>query len=186
MHRLIQNNISGKKVLSFFIITQVFYGILMFITIPKLMEYSQKVKILDIMPMGYNLEHVQNLFANLGDVGRNFYLTVQIPIDFIYPLLFTISYSLLLAYLFKKSSLTSSKIKTLNVVPVFAGLFDYLENLGIIGMLKTYPDLNIMLVSTTSTITIAKSIFTTVAFILLISYIINIIYIKLNRKNNDK
>ena len=53
-------------------------------------------------------------------------------------------------------------------MPVVVGLFDYLENAGIITMLVNYPDFSKGLVAITSLFTLAKSILTTIYFVLLI------------------
>jgi hypothetical protein len=98
----IYNNIQGKKVLFFFVVTNLVYVFMLFVTIPKVMSYSNGMKIPDLMPTGYNTDHINTLFTILGTEGRNVYLYNQIPADMVYPLLFAICYSLLLAYLFKK------------------------------------------------------------------------------------
>ena len=107
--KFINSNISGKKVLGLFILTNVVYVFMLFVTIPKTMGFSNGMKLLDMMPTGYDLNYVSELFNALGKIGRETYLTNQIPVDMIYPLLFGLTYSLLLAYSLKK--LNKLKIK---------------------------------------------------------------------------
>jgi len=57
-----------------------------------------------------------------------------------------------------------------------AGLFDYTENILIIRMLKTYPNLNSSLVTAASFATVAKSILSSVFFTLLILSILQVIW----------
>jgi len=52
------------------------------------------MKLLDMLPTGYNQDYVSELFRTLGENGREIYLTNQIPVDMIYPLLFGLTYSL--------------------------------------------------------------------------------------------
>jgi hypothetical protein len=94
--KFIEKNNSGKKVLSLFILTNVVYVYMLKVTIPKTMEFSNGMKLLDMMPTGYNQSYVHELFRVLGENGRKMYLTNQIPVDMIYPLLFGLTYSLLL------------------------------------------------------------------------------------------
>jgi len=108
-----------------------------------------------------------SLLEELGNEGRQFYLSRQLPLDFIYPGLFAVSYTLLLIWLFSKSFKGTSKIFYLAFVPALGGLFDYLENIYIIRMINAFPDLSARLVQTTSTFTMLKSVFTTVFFLLL-------------------
>lgn len=98
---LIKNNLSGKRVLGLFILTNAVYILMLTITIPKTMAFSGGMDLLDMMPMGYDWTYVNELFKTLGEEGRHTYLTVQLPVDMLYPLHFGISYSLLLAYFLK-------------------------------------------------------------------------------------
>jgi len=58
------------------------------------------------------------------------------------------------------------------LVPIIAGIADYLENIGIITMLNDYPDLSITQISTTNFFTLVKSLSTTLFFLILIIIII--------------
>ena len=60
------------------------------------------MKLLDMMPTGYDWNYVNELFNTLGENGRKIYLTKQIPMDMFYPLLFGLSYCLIFAYFLKK------------------------------------------------------------------------------------
>ncbi len=166
--KFFDKNISGKKVLGLFILTNVVYAFMLIVTIPKTMGLSNGMKLLDMMPTGYDLNYVKELFNSLGEIGRETYLTNQIPVDMIYPLLFGTTYCLLLAYFLKKLNKFKTPFTYLCLTPVIAGIADYFENFGIIAMLKSYPDLTEILVKTTSTFSLIKSISTTVFFIVLI------------------
>ena len=107
--KFINSTNSGKKILGLFILTNLVYVFMLTITIPKTMGFSKGMKLLDMMPIGYDLNYVSELFSSLGEIGRKTYLTYQIPVDMIYPLLFGLTYSLLLAYSLKK--LNKLKIK---------------------------------------------------------------------------
>ena len=132
------------------------------------MEYSGGMKLLDMMPTGYNLEYVHTLFQALGEKGRNLYLSRQLPIDMIYPGLFGVCYCLLLAYLLKKLNWIKRAYLYLCMVPVFAGLCDYMENFGIIQLLNQFPEISTTLVQYTNLFSLGKSISTTVFFVILL------------------
>ena len=165
---LIKRNINGKQILILFILTNVVYAIMLTITIPKVMSFSGGMKLLDMMPTGYNAEYVNSLFNTLGDKGRDAYLFYQLPVDMIYPFLFGVSYCLVLAYFLNKFGKTESYLFYLCFLPLFSGLFDYFENIGIITMLKNYPDNSIILAQTTNAFSVIKSFLTTIYFIILI------------------
>ena len=170
--KFLNNNISGKKVLGVFILTNVVYAFMLIVTIPKTMGFSNGMKLLDMMPTGYDFKYVSQLFNSLGEVGRNTYLTNQIPVDMIYPLLFAISYSLLLAYFLKKLDKLKTPYTNLCLIPIIAGIADYLENFGIITMLNSYPELSESTVSMTNLFSIVKSSSTSLFFIILIIVLI--------------
>ena len=68
--KFIEKNISGKKVLGLFILTNLVYTFMLTVTIPKTMEFSNGMKLLDMMPTGYDLNYVNELFNWLGENGR--------------------------------------------------------------------------------------------------------------------
>ena len=180
--KTLEKNISGKKVLSLFILTNVVYLFMLLVTIPKTMRSSSGMKLLDMLPTGYNLEYVNALFKALGENGREIYLTNQIPVDMIYPLLFGLTYSLLIAYFLKKLIKLRSPFIYLCLLPIIAGIADYLENIGIITMLNNYPDMTENIVKTTNTFSVIKSTSTSIFFIALIVILI-ILGIKFLKRN---
>ncbi len=180
--KFIEKNISGKKVLGLFILTNLVYTLMLTVTIPKTMEFSNGMKLLDMMPTGYDLNYVNELFTAIGENGRLTYLSNQIPVDMIYPLLFGLSYCLLLGYLLKKMNKLNSQYIYLCLIPIIAGIADYLENIGIITMLKNYPELTEVAVKTTSSFSLIKSISTSAFFIVLIVMLI-ILGIKFLKSN---
>jgi hypothetical protein len=172
MKELIKRNISGKKVLLLFILTNILYATMLIITIPNVMKFSGGMKLLDMIPTGYNAEYVNTLLNKLGNQGRDAYLFNQIPIDMFYPFLFGISYCLLLAYILNKLGKLKGYYFYLCLIPLFSGLFDYFENIGIITMLNSYPDNSIILTQITNVFSILKSCFTTIYFIILLLFLI--------------
>lgn len=170
-HMLTQNllqNISGKRVLFLFAITNAFYALMMAVTIPQLSSMTNGLPIFDILPMGYSWSQAQALLNALGNVGRSYYLTYQLPLDFFYPGLFAITYFLMYRYLLQKAGWTCSTLKLLAVLPLLAGCFDYLENLGIIYLLRSYPTVNETPVVISSLFSVVKSFSTTAFFCVLI------------------
>ena len=182
--KILEKNISGKKVLSLFILTNVIYLFMLIVTIPKTMGFSNGMKLLDMLPTGYNQDYVNELFRTLGENGRDIYLTNQLPVDMIYPLLFGLTYSLLLAYFLKKLNKLKHPFTYLCLLPIIAGIADYMENFGIITMLNSYPDLTETTVNATNTFSVIKSISTSMFFIALIVVLI-ILGIKFVKRNKS-
>lgn len=152
------------------------------------MAFSNGLKLLDMMPLGYSTEYIKKLFETLGEQGRQVYLTKQLPVDMIYPLLFGLSYSLMMGYFLKKLNNLNSMCFYLSFLPLIAGVSDYIENFGIMTMLNSYPDLSPFLMKVTNVFTVVKSISTSVYFIaLLITLLLfGIQTLKSRRKVNEE
>lgn len=166
--KVIKKNLTGKKVLLIFVLTNIVYAFMLIITIPKTMAFSNGMRLLDMMPTGYDSEYVFSLFDALGEYGRHSYLYSQLPVDMIYPFLFGISYCLMIGYFLKKINKLDSAFFYLCFLPLIAGIADYLENFGIITMLNNYPNLSQTSMNATNYFSIVKSMTTTVFFSALI------------------
>ena len=176
----LQKLATGRIVLPLFLITMAVYLIILLYSIPAVTIQAPGVKLFDMSPTGYNPDYAEKLLQDIGLIGREVYLKKQLPIDFIYPGLFAVTYTLMLVWLFRKRVDKKSKIFFLALVPAAAGLFDYFENIGIILMLKSYPYLNPTVVHVSSLFSILKSVMT-ISFYLLFFYGILLLFIKRKR-----
>lgn len=183
--KLIEQNISVKKVFGLFLLTNMVYVYMLAFTIPKTMQFSKGMKLLDMMPTGYDLDYVNALFSSLGEKGRETYLTTQIPLDMLYPFLFGLSYCLLIGFFLNKLSKLNAPYVYLCVLPIVSGIADYLENFGIILMLNIYPNLTQAHVTVTNLFSIIKSISTSVFFIALIIVLISLGFKTIKRKKTS-
>ncbi len=165
--RLLQKHGTGKVVSLLLIVTMAVYLTMLLYTIPAVMSFAPDMMLFDLLPTGYTPEYAVSLLAALGAEGRATYLTLQLPLDFLYPGLFAITYSLLLTWLFSKAAVADSKIFYFSLVPILAGLFDYIENIFIVLMLRSYPDISLNIIQLASLFTLLKSAFSAVFFILL-------------------
>ncbi|MCX6303659.1 MAG: hypothetical protein NT040_01700 [Bacteroidetes bacterium] len=168
MRVLIKRHIRGREVLAFFVLANLLYLLMIFVTIPQVTAYSGGMKLFDMMPLGYDLVYARNLLDTLGTNGRAVYLTLQLPVDMFYPLFSGIAYCLLMAWLFKKLNLIDKPAAYLCVIPLVAGMFDYLENFGIIAMITSYPAVSALQVSVVSIFSVIKSMLSAAFFTLLI------------------
>lgn len=172
LKKLIYAYSNGKTVLIFFIPSTIVYLLMMVITIPNVSGFANGMKILDMMPEGYDKEYVDNLFSTLGENGRFAYLYKQIPLDLIFPALFGIGYCLLFAFFLKKINKIKSSVLYFSFLPLIAGISDYIENIGIITMLNQYPNYSVETVTITNSFSLLKSSTTTIYFIALIFVLI--------------
>jgi hypothetical protein len=158
LKKIISNNLQGKKVFFFFVLSGIFYFTMFFVTIPKLTEFSNGLPVFDMRFNGYNLFDAKELLQHLGNAGKDFYLFRQLPLDFIYPLIFAWSNILILCFFLKKIQKFDTWFLLISV-PIIGGVFDYLENFGIIYMLTSYPDISETSVKMISIFTVIKNVF---------------------------
>jgi hypothetical protein len=161
-----QKSATGKMVLGFLVPAMVVYFLMLLYSIPQVEQHANGMKLFDLSPSGYSHQYALELLKNLGSTGRDIYLYRQLPLDFIYPGMFAVSCCLLLTWLFKKSLIINSSMFYWCIIPLVAGLFDYLENICIILMLKSYPNVPELLVIFASIFTVFKSILTIIFFVL--------------------
>jgi len=166
--KIIEKHLKGKKIILFFLLTNLVYVLMLTVTIPMILSFSKGMKTLDMMPLGYDSDYINTLFDTLGEKGRSVYLYYQIPVDMIYPFLFGLSYCLLIAYFLKKHHKLNTPYIYLCFLPVIAGIADYGENLGIVTMLTNFPELTQFSMTATNFFSILKSMTTTIYFAALI------------------
>jgi hypothetical protein len=119
----------------------------------------------DMRPFGYSPTEAATLLDALGMVGREYYLTRQIPLDMLYPAFLALTLSSTIFWF--GSRMTNRRFVHLGVtLSVGSALFDYIENLGIMAMILSWPDVSDLIVYATSTATISKSVITTMAVVL--------------------
>ncbi|NOT03933.1 MAG: hypothetical protein HOP27_04970 [Anaerolineales bacterium] len=180
--KFIQKTSTGKNVAVLFSMNMAFYLAILFYSIPLVLKSAPDMKLFDVSPAGYTTEYAISLLNAIGPEGRNLYQSLQLPLDFIYPGLFIVSYPLLFAWLLKKNHDLQSKVYYVLYLPILAGLFDYVENVLVVLMLKTYPDLDASLVAVASFATVTKSILASIFFTLLILGILQVVWKSLFNK----
>lgn len=156
------------------------------VTIPKVTEFAGGMKLLDMLPSGYDADYVNKLFEALGMAGRRAYLYNQIPADMFYPGLFGVTYCLLFAWFLKKINHFKSALFYFSFLPVISGISDYIENIGIITMINEYPDISSETVAIANTFSLLKSTSTTFYFFALLVVIIIFVVKSIKTKYSNK
>ena len=150
----------------FAVIGGVIYMLMVTVTLAQIEATSEQVPF-DMRPFGYGPKDALLLLEGLGTEGRNYYLTHQIPLDTAYPALLALALISLMRWL--GQSMSGHRLMRVGVIlSIGAALCDYSENLGIVAMVLSWPDLSAPLVHASSVATVAKSILTTAAIIIAI------------------
>lgn len=116
----------------------------------------------DMRPFGYGPREAAALLGALGDDGRAYYLTRQIPLDMVYPAILALTLTLAITWV-RRTVPGDWITRTGVILAISAAAFDYAENVGTAAMILSWPDLPDALVRAASTATVAKSAATSAA-----------------------
>ena len=164
----------GMAAIGFFLAGALVYAVMVTVTLSHIEAVSNQVPF-DMRPFGYSPQEAGALLAALGEEGRMYYLTRQIPLDTLYPAL--LAMTLVSSILFFTRRWPGSMLAGIGIAfSVSAALFDYAENLGIAMMILCWPDLSHGVVHAANAATIAKSGSTTAA--LAIAFLIGSVWFR--------
>lgn len=140
------------------------YYLMITVTLSHLGAISGHVPF-DMRPLGYGPQDAAAFLEGLTAEGRNYYLTHQIPLDTAYPALLALTLVAMICWFGQR--IPKNRLVRIGVfLSLGSALFDYAENLGIIAMIWSWPDVSVLLVYAVSTATIVKSALTTFAVLL--------------------
>ena len=161
----------GKAAIGFGAIAASIYMMMINVTLAQIETLSGHTPF-DMRPVGYGPSDAAALLEALGVDGRAYYLSHQISLDTFYPAALALALISAICW-FGQGVQNHSLVRLGIILSGGAALFDYAENLGIVAMILTWPDLSDMLVYATSTATIIKSGLTTLAVLqmLLIAFL---------------
>jgi len=116
----------------------------------------------------YTAEKVYDMIESYSPEVRTSYRVFEMTVDIIYPIVYTLFFSLALTWLFQRGFATTSTMQKYNVVPFGAWLFDLLENICIVTMLSIYPSTPTILGSIAGIFTLVKWLFAGMTIILML------------------
>lgn len=134
--------------------------------IAELKAITGGIGILD-MEVLYTPDQAYAILAAMGEAGWAFYLTHILPLDMFVPFFYALFLSTAISWLLHTWLPAESRWHRLNIVPVIGGLFDYLENFGILAMLLAWPAQLPDIASFTMAATLLKFAFSILAGIIL-------------------
>lgn len=113
-------------------------------------------------------EFMMQTLQELGQKGRDFYLTKFFIVDFFYPITYAAFYGFTILYVLEKLENHSKTIKLLALIPVCGMCFDWLENVSISSLLATFPNDSTLLYLMATISTILKFCFVYLAVVTII------------------
>ena len=139
------------------------WAFMVFWTLAYLRRISGGLEPFDLRTYGYDLSEARALLAALSQLGRDYYLNVQLSLDNAYPATYAFSRVLLLWWLtipgrVADFALPFSARLALAALPVATAACDYVENDAIAAMLVAGPQVDAETVAWASFWTQAKSL----------------------------
>ena len=89
------------------------------------------------LTMGFDPARTLQMVADYGPAARAYYRQMELTLDVIYPLVYSLLFAVVLTLLFRHKPYKPFGWVTL--LPLVGWGFDYLENAAIVGLLTTYP-----------------------------------------------
>ncbi len=126
----------------------------------------------------YSQSDVQILFNALGEEGRQLYQLTHLTLDLLFPIAYSLMFTSASLWLSRKVGYPEILRNTLAGIMLIAGVFDFLENLTINNMLKSFPDLIPGMVLTAQLLTLIKFGFFFINILILVVLLVWIIRYK--------
>jgi hypothetical protein len=105
---------------------------------------------------GASGQEIYRYLAALGDAGRRAYLRFLATVDIAFPLAYTASLLVLVVYLRQRVRAGGRFIRLVPLAPFVIGLFDIIENLLNIVLIRHYPERLDALAGLSGVVTVAK------------------------------
>lgn len=183
--KILKKYASGKVCLYSFLFSMSVYLLMILYSIPLVSKYAPEMMLFDVSPTGYTYDYAVSLLSQLGAEGRGLYLSLQLPLDLVYPISFGISHALIICWLFDKTGATSPLAPYACLLPVAGCLLDYSENIAIFSMLINYPRIAESVVQLSSILTISKSVFVTITYLFICVLLLVTAARKMKAKKNE-
>jgi hypothetical protein len=164
---IMQKHTKGWRMLVLFLLDAAFMGLILPMAEGLMKMDSGGPGPIDLQ-IFYTPAKAYEMISSYGEYGRSFYRNIELTVDLIYPIIYTLFFSMLITWLFQRGFSPSSRMQRMNVVPFGAWLFDLLENIGIVSMLSIFPSTPVALAALTSVFTLIKWLFAFASMLLVL------------------
>jgi hypothetical protein len=154
----------GAHVFVAMVFSTAIWAVMVFWTLAYLRRISGGLTPFDLRPFGYDLGEARTFLVALSQIGRDYYIDIQLTLDTAFPATYALSRGLLIWWLFAPGRLSERPLPRpvqlfLVGLPIATAVFDYRENASITAMLLAGPQVTADVVASASFWTQAKSLF---------------------------
>jgi hypothetical protein len=130
------------------------------------------------LTFGFNPQKTLDMVANYSTEARAYYAATEMTTDVIYPIVYSLFLGIVLSLLFKNKSYSPHIL--INILPFLSLIFDYLENITIVSLLKIYPTQYQTIATLCELFKILKWLSFAIVILLIIYGLIKLTFEKLN------
>lgn len=113
-------------------------AIILFVMYPLV---STTVEPLDVQ-VAIDPETIMGFFNQICSSGMAYYRLNQMTVDMLFPIIYSLTYSLLLIELMKSCAIINSGFKYVSLLPFAIALSDVVENINILVAINRYPEMS--------------------------------------------
>jgi hypothetical protein len=122
----------------------------------------------------YTPDDLYRMAEAYGEQGRVAYIRARFTFDLAWPVVYTFFLVTALSWILQRATSPGSRMGSLNLVPLFGAVFDYLENISTSLVMWRYPQQTAVVDWLASLFTPAKWILISVAFVVLLAGIVQV------------
>ncbi|MES2517291.1 MAG: hypothetical protein V4585_04235 [Bacteroidota bacterium] len=138
LSEFLNRNANWKTLLVFLVIYVSFPAYFLKNAESKINELAGKTLGVIDLTFGFNPQKTLDMVKNYGEEARRFYATTELTTDIIYPLVYAFLLGIILTLLYRNK--LYKPFESVNILPFFCQIFDYLENNCIVYLLKSFPE----------------------------------------------
>ncbi len=164
------------------IVSLILFMIFLFIIMPNL---ANKISVIS-SGLGspdtlffYDKEKLYQLASIYGEEGRLSYIQTRIKYDIAWPIVYALFLVTSVSWFNNKTFKNNQSIKHINVLPVFALIFDFVENISVSVVMYNYPQKEVLFSSISSYATPLKWLFVFVSFTVFLISTISFTWVKI-------
>lgn len=117
----------------------------------------------------YSPQTLYDLADAYGPRGRQAYIRARFTFDLVWPVVYALFLTTAISWLYGRTFPAGSRWQRANLIPLLGMLLDYLENISTSVVMARYPDATPLVVSLAPIFTLAKWVFVSGSFLLLLS-----------------
>lgn len=177
--QLLQKTSTTKNIWILFASSHLVLLTMMVFTFP-LINHQIETKAFDLQTFGYSVSVAESIVNNLNEQTTQLYLFPQLfLLDLFYPILLSLFLSSLLFRLANNKAKLSALVV---IIPFIAMIFDYSENICVTLMITKSIEVSEWFVFVSSSFTILKSMFTSIAWLAILTYTIKWIILSVKKR----